>query len=649
MAIVRMQKLHLISARAQREQLLTKLMMLGCVELREQSALLTDERTARIVSREQSSMSDIRADKALFAEAIKLLDKYAPDPPPLLSAKPIVDKGRFFDDERLDASRGIAEKIVALDEEIRQFYLEETGCSTLTEILNPWMGLDMPIEYSGTANVGIKLGTIPTVTDIDAFRAEVADKISEAEIGEVFSDEHTRFLYIIYHRGREEALAELLPHYGFAVPPFGNTTGTAKENIQQLEERHRQILLERALRETHLKSYAPDRRRLQEGFDLLTTREAKAEAMERLMSAGSIVCMDAWVTEPEIPAVTELLEEYDCAYMFEEPAEEEYPSVPVKLRNNRFTDGLNMVTNMYSLPQYGTVDPNPLMAPFFILFYGIMMADMAYGLIMIAAALVAMKRIRPRDGTLSFCRLLFWGGISTFVMGAITGGFFGDAPYQLVHMLNPDSTWQGLPSLFSPLNDSIYVLIGAIVLGFIHLNTGLVVSFVCKVKAGQLIDGLFSEGALWLIFIGAGLAVLGVGSIAGIPVVLCIGVLVLLYGATRGKKGIGKLTAVFGELYNQLTGWFGDLLSYSRIMALMLAGSVISQVFNTIAAMFGNIILFIIVFIIGHVLNFGLNLLGCYVHDLRLQCLEFFGKFYVDGGKAFEPLKIKSKYVEVSK
>jgi len=343
--------------------------------------------------------------------------------------------------------------------------------------------------------------------------------------------------------------------------------------------------------------------------------------------------------------------------MFEDPVEEEYPEVPVKLKNNVFTNGLNMVTNMYSLPQYGTVDPNPLMAPFFILFYGLMMADMGYGLLMVLASVIAMKKMRPRDGMLHFCNLLFWAGIATFVVGALTGGFFADAPYQLVHMINPESTWQGLPVLlFSPLSDTILVLGGSIALGFIHLNTGLIISFVRKVKQGAILDGIFYECAIWVIFVGAGIMVLGSDLVLGAEavktaglVVLIIGAVALFYGGTRGKKGLGKVTSIFGTLYNELTGWFGDLLSYSRIMALMLAGSVIGQVFNTIATMFGNIILFVVIFIVGHALNFGLNLLGCYVHDLRLQCLEYFGKFYTDGGRPFKPLKVESKYVEVSK
>ncbi len=655
MAIVRMQNLRLLAARAHRDELMTGLMLLGCAEIKEQSALLSDPETSQIVSREKSNVAALKSEKALLADAIKLLDKYAPDPPPLLSAKPIVREEDFLDEKKRAQAGEIAAKIVALDEEIRGFYLEEGSCSTLVEVLTPWKDFSVPLEYSGTANVGMKLGTLPTVADFDSLQLEMAETVPESDLTELFSDEHSRFLCIFYHRSRESELTELLHSYGFSVPPFGNITGTARENLEKLGERLRGIRLERSLREAHLRSFAEDRELLKVSFDRVATAEGKAEAMENLIGTDSVICMDAWVVESEIEKIVALLEKYDCAYSFTEPAPEEYPDVPVKLKNNFFTNGLNMVTEMYSLPQYGTVDPNPLMAPFFILFYGIMMADMGYGLLMILAGAIALKKMRPQGGMLHLSQLLLWGGISTFIMGALTGGFFSDAPYQLVHMFNPDSTWQGLPALFSPLNDTILILGGSIVLGFIHLNTGLVISFVQKVKNGALLDGLFYEAAIWLIFIGAGVMVLGsmVLGIAAVKtaglVLLIIGAVTLFYGGTRGKKGLGKLTSIFGTLYNELTGWFGDLLSYSRIMALMLAGSVIGQVFNTIAAMFNNVILFIIIFLIGHALNFALNLLGCYVHDLRLQCLEYFGKFYTDGGKPFKPLKVNSKYVEVTK
>ena len=138
--------------------------------------------------------------------------------------------------------------------------------------------------------------------------------------------------------------------------------------------------------------------------------------------------------------------------------------------------------------------------------------------------------------------------------------------------------------------------------------------------------------------------IIGIGAVI---MVLCIGGVMLLYGAGRGKKGFGKVTAIFGSVYNHVTGYFGDILSYTRLMALMLAGSVIAQVFNMLAAMPGNVIAFIIISMLGNAMNFGLNLLGCYVHDLRLQCLEFFNKFYVDGGKPFRPMTLDTEYVDL--
>ena len=106
---------------------------------------------------------------------------------------------------------------------------------------------------------------------------------------------------------------------------------------------------------------------------------------------------------------------------------------------------------------------------------------------------------------------------------------------------------------------------------------------------------------------------------------------------------------VAGSLYNNATGYFGDILSYSRLMALMLAGAVTAQVFNTLGAMTGNVVLFLIIAMVGNALNFALNILGCFVHDMRLQCLKYFGRFYEDSGKPFQPLDLNTKYYKVVK
>ena len=551
----------------------------------------------------------------------------------------------------------LAGAIEDADDRIKRITAEESRQRMLAESLQPWLDLDIPLGMEGTQRANVLLGSFTLKTDLDAVSAALADACEEAELFRVYEDKTSRYVAIVCIREGLGSVQEVLRTFGFAQAAFSGMQSTARQTLSEATRALEELAAEKSACEGSIVGESVRRDELKLACDRVSTKIAVAEAEGRLYGTDSVVFMQGWMPAEREGELARVFDKYDCAWECRAPEEDEYPSVPVSLKNNKFTNALNMVTNMYSLPAYGSVDPNPLMAPFFIIFYGLMMADMGYGLLMIIAAVVALTKIKPREGSLCFCQLLLYGGISTFIMGALTGGLFGDAPYQLVHMFNPASTWEGLPYLFNPVNNSSLVLYGAMVLGVIHLNTGMAVSFYLKAKRGNIMDGLFEEAPLWVILVGGvmmGLKLLGVTDAlftAG-KVVLIVGVVALLFGAGRHAKGFGKLTAALSCIYNTLTGWFGDILSYSRIMALMLAGSVVAQVFNNIAAMPSangvsviSIIAFIVIFLIGHALNFALNLLGCFVHDLRLQCLEFFGKFYEDGGKPFQPLGFKSKYV----
>ena len=257
-----------------------------------------------------------------------------------------------------------------------------------------------------------------------------------------------------------------------------------------------------------------------------------------------------------------------------------------------------------------------------------------------------LKKKRPDDR--SFMEMIFWCGVTTVVFGAMTGSFFGDFLPQLFKFFDPESTF-ALPALFSPLDDTMAIMVGSLILGALQVFTGMTVSVVEKCKKGCFMDALFDEITWWIILAGTGLAVLGIGSVSGVPVVLIAGVLMLVYGAGRGKKGFGKVTGFVAAVYNGVTGFFSDILSYVRLMALMLSGAVLAQVFNMLGATTGNVVTFIIIAFVGNMLNLALNLLGCYVHDMRLQFLEFFGRFYKDGGKAYRPLRVRAKHVEIIK
>ena len=655
--ILEMKKLYLMAVRSKKDALLRELVQRGCVEFSEIEEEVAASELAGVLCREDTKLMTLKTQQTSLTHAIALLDKYAPAKSKLLSSPTEVAPAVLLDDAGLNAALKLAGAIEDADDRIKRITAEESRQRMLAESLQPWLDLDIPLGMEGTQRANVLLGSFTLKTDLDAVSAALADACEEAELFRVYEDKTSRYVAIVCIREGLGSVQEVLRTFGFAQAAFSGIQSTARQTLSEATRALEELAAEKSACEGSIVGESVRRDELKLACDRVSTKIAVAEAEGRLYGTDSVVFMQGWMPAEREGELARVFDKYDCAWECRAPEEDEYPSVPVSLKNNKFTNALNMVTNMYSLPAYGSVDPNPLMAPFFIIFYGLMMADMGYGLLMIIAAVVALTKIKPREGSLCFCQLLLYGGISTFIMGALTGGLFGDAPYQLVHMFNPASTWEGLPYLFNPVNNSSLVLYGAMVLGVIHLNTGMAVSFYLKAKRGNIMDGLFEEAPLWVILIGGvmmGLKLLGVTDAlftAG-KVVLIVGVVALLFGAGRHAKGFGKLTAALSCIYNTLTGWFGDILSYSRIMALMLAGSVVAQVFNNIAAMPSangvsviSIIAFIVIFLIGHALNFALNLLGCFVHDLRLQCLEFFGKFYEDGGKPFNPLRIKSKYV----
>ena len=438
-----------------------------------------------------------------------------------------------------------------------------------------------------------------------------------------------------------DAALTALKELGWSRVTFRDLAGTALDNDRRLAQRLEEIGAEKVRREEQLAAMGSCRSALCRAADRTGTDIRREESKADLLDTQSTFYLEGWAPADRWPGLEQQLERWPCAVQAEDPDPAEYPQVPVKLKNNWFTRPLNMVTEMYSLPAYGSLDPNPLMAPFFILFYGIMMADMGYGLLMMLASVIVLKKKRPSGTMAHFFGLLGLCGVSTFIMGALTGGFFGDFLTQLFKLIDPSSTFE-LPALFTPLNDTMMILVGAMALGFVQIVTGMAISLIKKVRRGQFMDALWEEVTWWVVFAGLALYLL-----RGFLPVLAVGGVMVLVGSGWNARGFGKVTAVFGSLYNHITGNFGDILSYSRLMALMLAGSVIAQVFNTLGAIPGNIVIFILISAAGNALNFALNLLGCYVHDLRLQCLEYFNKFYEDGGKPFRPLDLSGKYYDI--
>ena len=649
MAIEKMKRLHVLAMESDRDRLFDDLQRLGCVQVSEQTDKLSDPEWAALVHSDESELSRQRSRLDTVTGALATLDQYAPAKTGLLKPLPQVSLGTLFDDKALDQAMQTAAEIQDYQKDLTGVYDQIQKENAFLKTMEPWLSLDVPLNTASTGALFTAFGMIPAAADLEAVRRDLSLHADTSELEHASTDTEMHYLFFFCHKSQQEEALDVLKSYGFSNATFKGLTGTAKEtydlhaaNLRTLEQK-RDGLLE------SLKSYGGSREAIQLAYDRLSLDIQKEAPKERLLSTDQSFFLDGWVAAPDQARLETLLGQYDCAYELTDPTEEEYPEVPIKLKNNLLTRCMNVVTEMYSLPAYDGLDPNPLMAPFFIIFFGMMMADMGYGILMIAAALVVLKVKRPREGTRNFMELVLWCGLSTLIWGAMTGGFFGDFIPQIAKIINPNTTLTSLPHLFTPLDDTVAILLGSLVLGLIQVVTGMAISVVKKTKDGHFADALWDEITWWVILAGIGLAVLKIGSVNGIPVVLIVGCVMLVYGSTRNAKGFGKVTALIGAVYNGVTGFFSDILSYLRLMALMLSGSVIAQVFNTLGAVFGSVIPFIIISMIGNALNLALNLLGCYVHDLRLQCLEYFGRFYKEGGKPYQPMTMQTKYNDIIK
>ena len=634
-----MKHLRLLGMESEREALLKAMQDMECVEISSIDGSEEALKSGFAKPDDKALMSAQEASRA-YRTALASLDRFAPEKKGMFRKRQGVSRAAFFSAESEENACTAAEMINKDTRRLGEIESERTKNEALRATLAPWLTVDAPLGGADGA-LSVFFGTVGRNVTNDALKA-LADSLDGLLTWQqASSDRSLRYLLVMCHGSVKERALSALRDLGFSTVSFRGMTGTAKENDKALAENLAALEKERQEIEQRIAGLGGKREALLEASDRAAIALRREEAKSRLVGTDKVFLLEGWLPADRCAEIEKTLKPFTCAIETREPTEDEYPQVPVQLKNNKLTRPLNMVTEMYSLPAYGTLDPNPLMAPFFILFYGIMMADMGYGLLMMIASVIISKKYRPKGTSGELFSLLGLCGISTFIMGALTGGFFGDFLTQLVAIVSPGTVF-ALPKLFGPLDDLTMILIGSMALGMVQIVTGMAISLIEKCKRKKFLDAFFEEITWWIVFIGIALLALGKGA-----AVLYVGCVLVLLGPIVQGKGWGRLTGVFGSLYNHVTGYFGDILSYTRLMALMLAGSVIAQVFNMLAAMPGNVIAFIIISMLGNAMNFGLNLLGCYVHDLRLQCLEFFNKFYVDGGKPFRPMTLDTEYVDL--
>ena len=645
MSIVKMKHLRLVALQRDREGLLRLLQRMGCVEI-DEPQVQPDELPEGLNRPDTGGLARAKELRGEAERALGVLDRYAPEKSGLFRERAALDEHTLFDGQALEQARQAVGQVLeaertaaALEAELAKLAEERGG-------LEPWLSVDVPLDMDATQHMQVRFGTLPAGAEPGAVEGQLLAQTPLVRVVWAGADRERRYLLLMYHQSAAEPVEQTMKTLGWSRANLRSWTGTAQDNDLRLARQQEQARTRLDQELARLREMGALRTRLQLAADRAQIDADREESRCRLLDTQSTFVLEGWLPADSADALVRELERVACALELTDPDPEDYPRVPIKLKNGLLSRCMNVITEMYSMPAYDGIDPNPFMFPFFVLFFGIMMADMGYGLLMIAASLVVLFKAHPGQGTRYFMEGVLWCGISTFVVGALTGGFFGDLIPQMARILDPDSTL-ALPALFTPLDDTMAIMIGSVALGCVQIVTGMTISVVHKIRHGAFVDALFDEITWWVILGGAALAIFGIGTVSGIPVVLVVGVLMLVLGGTRKARGFGKVASLVGLVYNGVTGFFSDALSYVRLMALMLSGSVIASVFNTLGATFGNVVLFVIVAMIGNALNLALNLLGCYVHDLRLQCLEFFNRFYKEGGRPYAPLSYQTKYNDI--
>ncbi len=640
--IVSMKRMTLVAHKADETAILNALQGTGAVEVISGGQ---DNSAQAALERAQSRVHQ-------FGDALKTIRPYAPKKSFFAAPAEAKAEELFL---MLPDAVSLSEQLSVLNRELAATKSEIDKNETLIDALRPWEAFPADMQtYQVSKKVKYFTGIIATV---DVEKLENIESTAEYQL---FNEGLMRTCVIACPLDDAKSVANFLKSLDWTDYVFPKMPGTPAEAMEELSEKNRTLNAKKVELESALCDSATGREGMMESaFDAAVIERDRALASADLVRSSATFQLEGWVPSDKEELVKNAIHQITDAYYLDvrEPEEDEVP--PSFVENKPFVTPFEQVTNLYSRPDPNGIDATPYMAPFYILLFGLMLSDTGYGLVLAVLTALFIKLKKPGGMSGGFARVLFWGGVSTMVWGALVGTVFGMDFDTLFGTNNL------FPLFVDPMENPIGMLILCFGLGVLHILFGVALKMKVAFSRGDWQSAIFDSFS-WILIV-VGLIVFAVPSaVQGVPAVISTvglgmaglgAVMILLFKGRASKNPIMRTLSGLGELY-QVTGYLSDILSYARLFALGIATGVIASVFNQLCMMLmgsPNIVLRILGIIVAsallvalHGFNVAINTLGAFVHCARLQYVEFYGKFYEPGGRAFKPLSYQTRHYRVT-
>lgn len=651
MAIVKMNKFTLLTFESKKEALLERLQAFASAEFinLQDENLLENNEVLKDLTKDSvdSDIAKWEEELSKVKFALQFLNNYVPKQSLIKSLRQ--EKLSLTMEELKNKVLNsnwekVYDKVKEREEKLAKLENEKTKLQGNVQSLKPYEAFNAP------------LSTLKELKATSYFLGSVANQYSESlqnDLNDCYveiisKNNNDTYFFALANKDNAEVVEEALRGVGF-TPFKTDEDETPLKLIHDYNERISLIDSDKFIIKEELAGYDEELKTIQLAYEYYNNLVSRKSISSKFLKTESTTLIQGWVPVKENEKLTKIAgevlgEEY---YLnFEEVKQEEIDDVPIQLENNDLNASFEDVTSMYALPKYDDIDPTPFVTPFYLIFFGMMVADAGYGLLMLIGTLCALKLFHFDDGTKKMIKFFMYLSFPTIVFGLIYGSFFGD--------LLP------IKGFIDTNTDVMTILAMSVVFGAIQIVFGLCIKAALLIRMGKKTEALMDVGSWMLSLFSIGGVV--AASMLNIPVLKTISIagivigfiaIVLTQGRQMESKG-GKIGQGIYELYG-VTGYLSDLVSYTRLMAIGLSGGSIAGAINMIMNMvtdngnsvIGMILFGPLIFIIFQTVNFLLSLLSGYVHTLRLTYVEYFSKFYDGGGRAFEPFESKNEYIKL--